>query len=514
MVTHSVLFPDAENPAVVEEEPASAVFSDLNLDQIISSVTARKEAYSLRPFFFAPLTDLEGILYRQEVFADLEDTGVFETLSAFAAEQLVAKFTYRVRDLRDDDGGYNHYHHERYFLNAAIHYCDTVIQLSARLSNRDLGSRALRRLRDYLATYVASGRFTKLEAEARALKDELDAVRYCVLVKGDRITVARYDGEADYSEQVGTTFARFQQGAAVSYLPEFRDYDSFAGAGVLDLVAKVFPDIFASLDAFCAKHVEYLDETVRLLDRELQFYLSYLGYIRPLREAGLRFSAPSVSAASKSEQALDTFDLALAAQLTARSETVVCNDLFLSDPERMFVVSGPNNGGKTTFARTFGQLHYLARLGCPVPGRDVHIFLCDRLFTHFEKEEDLTSLAGKLQDELNRLKADFDRATPSSVFVLNEVFTSTSAEDALFLSREILEQVTALDALGVCVTFLDELANLNEKVVSMVSTVLPEDPAIRTYKVLRQPADGRAYAKAIADKYGLTYERLSAEIAR
>jgi hypothetical protein len=514
MTVRSILFPDPEAPLVTEEPPSSVLFDDLKLDQVISSATTRRDAYELQPFYFAPLSDLDSIVYRQEVFADLEDDAVHEVLSRFAAEEVVARFSYRVKDLREDDGGYNHYHRARYFLNATMHYRDVVERLSSGLAECQLGSVALRDVRSYLAGYVTSGAFTDLGTEALAVRRALDEVRYCVLVKGDRVTVGPYGGEEDYSEQVGATFARFQHGAVKDYLPELKDQASFAGAGILDLVAKVFPEVFEKLDAFCAKHLGYLDDTVRTLDRELQFYLSYVDYIQPMRAAGLGFSTPVVSSSSKEEQALETFDLALAAQLTARGELVVCNDLVLSDPERILVVTGPNNGGKTTFARTFGQLHYLARLGFPVPGRETHLFLCDHIFTHFEKEEDATSLAGKLQDELDRMKADFDRSTSSSIFVLNEVFNSTSADDALFLSREILDRLDALDALGVCVTFLDELASLSEKVVSMVSTVVPDDPAIRTHKVVRKPADGRAYAQAIADKYGLSYERLAAEIGR
>jgi DNA mismatch repair protein MutS len=94
----------------------------------------------------------------------------------------------------------------------------------------------------------------------------------------------------------------------------------------------------------------------------------------------------------------------------------------------------------------------------------------------------------------------------------HEIFNSTSLDDQTFLSTKALEQILAVDVIGVCVTFIDGLSTLSEKTVSMVSTVDPEDPARRTFELIRKPADGLAYALSITRKRGVTYEQFRTRV--
>jgi DNA mismatch repair protein MutS len=400
-------------------------------------------------------------------------------------------------------------------LDAILLYCEALEALRTSLTAAPIRSRGLIGIRDHLHSYLAGDEFSSRRDQAQGLLHELDSVRYALLIKGARISVGPYDEETDYSAEVMDTFARFRRHVDASPASELpRAGMNHVDAQILDLVARLFPDLFGRLEAFCAGNGHFEDETIALFDRELQFYLAYLDYLAPLRAARLSVCYPAVDADSKQLSVEDTYDLALAAKLVVKSIPVVVNDLQLMDAERIVVVSGPNQGGKTTLARTFGQLYYLAGLGCPVPGRNARVLLADSVLTHFEREEDLDSLAGKLQDDLVRIRAILERATPRSVIVLNEVFASTTVEDALSLSKDILGRIEVLDALCLCVTFLDELSRLGPKTVSVVSTVVAEDPTQRTYKLVRRAADGRAYAVAIAEKYGLTYQALRERISR
>lgn len=503
----SILFRTPDDRVESREQPL--FFRDLNLDHIVHAITLGYVRHDLAPFFYAPLRDRDAIEFRQEVFRDLEDDRVFQAVTSFARRmgtmrqmsEVVARSRYP-------------FEKERWFLDSARAYCDAVERLFVEMEAMALQSRGLRALRNFLADYTGSGAFGALRRDATTLAARLSAVRYGLLIREGKFTVRPFEDEADYSADVESTFDKFRRGSVKSYLtepvqaPEMNHIQAQVVVGV----SKLFPDVFAALVKFAADHADFVNETIARFDREVHFYIAVLEYIQKHRQAGLRFCYPQLRRTSKEVHSCQSFDLALASKLIDDGKEVVTNDFFLRGEERVFVVSGPNQGGKTTFARTFGQLHYLGALGCPVAGTEAQLFLFDQLFTHFEREEDISNLRGKLHDDLVRIRQILDHATPDSILILNEVFSSTTLRDALFLSEQIMSRVDRLDMLGVWVTFLVELSTFSAKTVSVVSTVDSHDPAIRTFKIVRKPAEGVAYAISVAQKHRVTYEQIKERI--
>ena len=505
--------PGVTAPEEPSARPDPAVVTDLHLDQIVTAVAGdREERDLITDLLYQRVRDPATIVYRHAVFRDLEDPGLFAA---------VAEFAERMREVRAHLGQlprmYSAEQREGWLLDAAGIYCDAVRSLAADLAGRPIASPGLSAVRDYLAGYTASPGFGGLAADTAARKRDLAAITYLVRIRGSRVEVSRYDGEPDYSAEIEQAFERFRQGEVKDYLVHYRTWPGMdhVGAQIVQLVARLYRPEFDALAAYCRQHAQFIDPAIGAFDRELQFYLAYLDYLRPMWSAGLSFCYPELSAAeSKQVLARDTFDLALAAKLTARRRPVVTNDFELSGSERIIVVSGPNQGGKTTFARAFGQVHHLAATGCPVPGSAARLYLCDQIFTHFEREEDLDDLAGKLENDLLRIQQALRAATGDSIIIMNEIFTSTTLTDARFLGEQVLARVIELDLLCVYVTFIDELASISPTAVSMTSMIVPENPAERTYKVIRRPADGLAYALAIARKHGVTYDQLKDRLSR
>jgi hypothetical protein len=515
----SVLYPPGgdgapDRSALGRPAPADTL-RDLALDRVVEQLAARL-VEPLRDVAATPLLRVDAVRYRQAVFADLRDGEVRRVVDAFETGMgEVAALRAHQAATRD--------RHEAtlWAAHAAAAYVRAVDALAAGLPGVVVAGRAtspaLVAFAAHATAYAVSPAFVAAREHAARVERGLADVRFAVWSQGARVTVARLGAEPDLQEQVLATFERFRQSdePAPRRAPETGEWLDHVQAQILARVAALFPELFADAEALAAVVAAQVpDPTVGQVADELRFYLSYLDLLAPAEAAGLPTCLPEVSSDTKQLHAADTWDLPLGLDLVADERPVVTNDLELGGEERVLVVSGPNQGGKTTTARTFGQLHHLAALGCPVPGRAVRILLADQVLTVFEREETATDLGGRLGGELTRVHRVLDRLTPRSVVVLNEVFSSTAAQDARFLGRRVLERLIEADVPTVLVTFIDELSRLGPRTVSMVGLVDPADPTVRTLKVVRRRADGRAYADALAARYGLGHDDLVGRLAR
>lgn len=506
----SILFlppQDEHEEAAFSADPV--YFTDLAIDRVLDSVLKNAESYNLRPLFRQLPKSLHVIKYRNDVLKDLSSAPLNGAAQAFCQSMAVMR-----RHLALADKSFNKYQAAFFSLQAMSVYCQAVAGLESAFSATPPTSDGLIEFAAAVRDYVLSKGFVDLSQETQLHQKALSEIIYTVLFDESSITVRPFSDEPDYNDVITSFFSRFQTEKKIDAEKTLEGgvWIGNIQSRILDGVAHINPEIFSALCNFTAQGQSFIDPVLTAFEREVQFYLVWIGFTDKLAKTGLIFSVAQL-VDNKKIKAKNGFDLALADKLYEKGEKIITNEFYLEGQERIFVVTGPNQGGKTTFARMFGQMHYFANLGLSVPGESVCLQFFDAIFTHFEREEALTALHGKLYDDLVRIHQIIGSATADSLIVLNEIFNSTALKDAQFLANKILQKIIAIDAFGVCVTFMDELTKIGPQMVSVTSMVEPETPEKRSFHVVRRQADGLAYALSIARKYGVTYEQLKERLA-
>ncbi|MCC3313485.1 MutS-related protein [Nocardia africana] len=506
MQTVSVLWPvPAERVATVEI--GDEALTDLEIEPLIAAIVGEIDDHDLTALLRRPIRDPGTVRFRQHVFADLDD---HETRTA-AEEFVIAMWRVR-RRLRI--AGELHHPHQRHrlHLDAAAEYLAAVTALHTTTARLPLRSRALLRWRTYLDTYCASPALRALADDIAGVQAALAQVRYRLRIVDRTLEVSAARPAPDYTAAVTDLLARFgaPHRPAPRPHPEWPDMNQ-TEEQILDRVAGLFPAPFARLAEFATRHRDFIAPDVADFDRGMQFYLRYRRFAHRAAGAGRGVCLPEIAAPGEPIHADRAYDLALA---TRSPNPVVCNYFRLEPPERVAVLTGPNQGGKTTFARTIGQLVYFAALGGPVPAQAARLPLPDRIHTHFERAEHAGDPDGRLLADLRSMREILRTASADTLIVLNESFSTTTTHDGVRIAGEVLARIVRLGAWGVWVSFFDDLTEAGPEVVSMVASTDPSDPARRTYRIVRRPADGNAYATELADRYGLGYDAVVARLAR
>ena len=204
----------------------------------------------------------------------------------------------------------------------------------------------------------------------------------------------------------------------------------------------------------------------------------------------------------------------------AIDDEIVSNDFEFDDNARIYLISGPNRGGKSVHTVAVGAAQAFCMLGLPVPAESCEISPVDAIYTHFPEGADDTLDKGRLGEELARLREIFDGVTENSMILLDESLSSTGAYEASYIASELLAAFSVIKVRGIFSTHLHELASrvdeINEKSKScggvLIDTLVAGiEEGKRSFKIVRRKPDGKSYAKDIADKYGLSFENLMNE---
>ncbi len=281
-------------------------------------------------------------------------------------------------------------------------------------------------------------------------------------------------------------------------------------------VTDMLQGVVRNLKTVLNKYVNISGYALSALISEFTFYIKWAELVDKLLAAGAVLTKPEIVDTPRAFKGEGIYNMKLAIhKLENPGEEIVQNDLDFCDEHRVYILTGPNRGGKTTITQAVGILYLLAQNGIFVPGSKVSLCPVDNIYTHFPADENQTVDLGRLGEESKRFSEIFARATVHSLLLLNESFATTSFTEGLYIAKDITRSMKYLGANAIFNTHMHELAaSLDEMNAQLdtpdraVSLITGVEAGKRSYKISIAPPQGLSFAQDIAEKYGVTFAQL------
>jgi hypothetical protein len=413
------------------------------------------------------------IVYRQHVLADcVAQPGVVRdlydvTVAAITGERHL--FGWTMRDSPDS------------ILYRARQVMQLYLDMFRRLRGiadaqaASFGSEGFTRFFAMLTQELADGYLAEIEAQLGELafrRGTLISARLGPGAKGTGYVLRRHPEQGWRDRMPGLNKPGY-----TFYVPE---RDESGMRALSDLTSRGVNSTSSAL-AQSADHVRSFFEMLRA---ELGFYLSCLNLRDRLTAKGGPVCFPDPASPVPADagharlSARGLYDAALA--LSLDDGQAVGNDLD-ADGRQLIMITGANQGGKSTFLRSAGQAHLMMQAGMFVPASSFAASISTAVFTHFKREEDVTMEMGKLDEELDRMSVIADQITPGCLLLCNESFASTNEREGSEIARQVIR---ALTEAGIRIIFVTHLYDLAERYYAQ------HDPATLFLRAERQP-DGR-----------------------
>ena len=503
---------DSKHPSRDINRFSDDMIKDLNLDQLIHSVVIGNYRDFVTEVLKTPLTCTKDIYYRQEIFQELEEKELYQALKSFVKtmDHVDSQLISLSRLVYEEQK-------ESYFLYIMYEYCNAVDAFYQTLRKRELKSQGFQMVLQCVQSYVKSEEYSILHQKSQQLMERVKRVKYHINFDGYTVKISPTTDATDYMKELLSLFHDFlsdrkRKGHCRKLQNDINM--NTVEFGILECVKKMNPELFHEIQEFMQQHFSFRELTIEKFRQEAQFYIDYIEYIQTFRSLGSSFTYPQIVETIQETKIIDGYDIVLQQKMFLQKKQAIDNDFDCRQGERVFVVTGPNQGGKTTYSRMIGQIHYLTLLGVPVPATKACVIRTSAIFTHFEHEEVAYNDNGKLQDDLLRMRSIFDHIKDNSLIIMNEMLSSTSYQDAIEIGEKIICKLQKMKCISIYVTFVDEFSRDNDEIVSLVSVVDHAKSEHRTFKIARRATDGLVYAKSLADKYDLSYERIKQRLSQ
>jgi MutS domain V len=414
--------PQQQPPAVAEE-----LTQDLELQTLFGAMAlGDKFLFDVaRKVVLSPVKDLDTISYRQEILGDcLANASLVRSIYDIAVEAIERE--------RQFWGLSNKY--PRFTLSRAVDVLGMFVGMLAKLRNvadehgAEFHSDGFTGFFAMLKRELADDYFADLKNHLGQLTLRDGVVISAGLGKGNKGT--HYVLRKPHEPERGWV-RRILERKSPEYTFHVHPRDE-SGNNALSELRDRGLNLAANALAQSADHVLSF---FRLLCSELAFYLGCLNLHEQLTQKAEPTCFPvAVVFTDHRHSAAGLYDVCLA---LSQEKRVVGNDLN-ADGKRLAIITGANQGGKSTFLRSIGLAQLMMQCGMFVPAESFCANLCDGLFTHFKREEDVTMKSGKLDEELARMSEIVDLLAPNTMVLFNESFAATNEREGSEIARQIV----------------------------------------------------------------------------
>lgn len=234
-----------------------------------------------------------------------------------------------------------------------------------------------------------------------------------------------------------------------------------------------------------AQSTDHILSFFSMLRTELAFYIGCLNLHGQLAKLGEPVSFPLPMAPDERRHSFnELYDVSLALSMKRK---IVGNDV-VADYKNLVIITGANQGGKSTFLRSIGLAQLMMQCGMFAPAEFFRANVCGTLFTHYKREEDVTMNSGKLDEELSRMSEIVDHITPHSMVLFNESFAATNDREGSEIARQIICSLVERDIKVFFVTHLYEFAHRFHRQKGETATFLRAERQTdgkRTFKLIK-----------------------------